>query len=51
MKVEIKFEMDIDSKFIDELKKIVNHHMEAIIDLDSYPEIESIYNAECKIIE
>lgn len=46
----IKFEitMDVDDDFVDEAKKW-EHHVEYLLDLDSYSEIKSVY--ECKVSE
>ena len=45
----IKFEiyMDVDDDFADHAKKW-EHHAEYILDLDSYPEIKSVYGCTVK---
>lgn len=46
----IKFEivMDVDDDFVGEARRW-EHHADALLDLDSYPEIRSIYN--CQVTE
>ena len=49
MTVQISFTADIDKDFYEELQRIVDHHMEYLIDFDSVPEIESIYDAKVEV--
>jgi len=44
-KVEVKFEAEVDYNFLEEFKKIVDHHMEYLLDLEAFPEIKSISKA------
>lgn len=44
--VEITFKAKV--KDIEELKKAVHHHIEYLIDLEQWPEIECIYGAEIR---
>lgn len=43
MKVTIVMSMEIDDSAIENLKRI-EHHAESILDLDSWPEIKSVFN-------
>ena len=47
MVVEITMQMEIEDNFIDEIKKI-EHHADYLLDLDSYPEIKSVFNVKVK---
>lgn len=44
MIVEIKMKMDIEDEFFEELARISDHHIDRLVDLDSYPEIKSVSN-------
>lgn len=46
----IKFEivMDVDDNFVSEAQRR-EHHADALLDLDRYPEIRSVYN--CQVTE
>ena len=44
-KVEIKMFVDIDEKDIEKLQ-VIEHHAEYLLDLDSWPEIKSVYGVE-----
>ena len=46
----IKFEivMDVDDDFVGEAQRL-EHHADALLDLDRYPEIKSVYN--CQVTE
>ncbi len=46
--VTITFNMEIDSTFKKELEKIIDHKIESLVDLDSFPEIKSVYGCEIK---
>lgn len=41
MKVKLEMVMDIDREFFEEAKRF-EHHIEGLVDVDSYPEIKSI---------
>lgn len=45
-KVKFEIYMDVDDDFVDEAKKW-EHHADYLLDLDSYPEIKSVYG--CKV--
>ena len=47
--VKIELTIDVDDDFTDELKSTVGHHIERLIDLESFPEIKQVYH--CKYIE
>lgn len=52
MTVQISFTADIDKDFYEELQSIIDHHIEYLIDTDSFSdEIESIYNAKVEVAE
>ena len=40
------FNVDIDDKFEEEFKAIISHHIDQLIDQDSFPEIKDIYSAD-----
>lgn len=46
--VTITFKANVDDNGVEELKRCVDHHIERLIDLDSWPEIQAIYNATLK---
>ena len=49
--VKISFNMDVDDNFINDLQKIVDHKLEQLVDLDSFPEIDSIYEGEMEVLD
>lgn len=49
--VEVKFNAIIDKNFVEEFEKIIDHKIDSLVDLYSFPEIKTIYNANTKIIE
>ena len=48
-KVKITFNAEVEDDFVEELKRMVDHHMDYLIDLDDNPEITSISDAEIEI--
>ena len=44
VKVEMVVNLDCSPKEYDVILNLLNHHMEELIDLDEFPEIESIHN-------
>lgn len=44
----INVHMNIKKEFYHDLQKIIDHHIETFIDLDSYDEILSVYNAKLR---
>ena len=42
-KVKIEMYLEIEDDFLDDIKKI-EHHAEYLLDLESYPEIKSVYD-------
>lgn len=46
MKVTVSFDMEIEDDFLSELRSVVDHHADWLLDLESYPEIMSIYNGK-----
>lgn len=52
MTVQISFTANIDKDFYEELQRIIDHHIEYLIDTDSFSnEIESIYNAKVEVVK
>ena len=45
-KVNVSMIIEIESKAFEDLAKSIDHHIENFIDLDSWPEIQSISDAE-----
>lgn len=46
--VTITFKADVDDNGVEELKRCVDHHIEGLLDLNSWPEIQTVYNANLK---
>lgn len=44
IKVEMVMNLNCTQKEYEELLRILDHHVEYLIDMDEYPEIESISN-------
>lgn len=55
MKVEFFLELNDDTKFdkeeYDYLTAAINHHIEEILDLDSWPSIASVYAAKYTVYD
>lgn len=49
--IEVTMKMDIDEDSYDELKRIIDHHADYLLDLISYPEIHSVYGAKVEEID
>ena len=47
--VNLKMDMKINPSFMDELKRIVDQHIERLVDTESFPEIKQIYG--CTLTE
>lgn len=45
VKVEMYFEIEDEEDAMEEMKKL-EHHAERLLDLDSYPEIKSVYGVK-----
>ena len=50
VKVEMYFEIEDKENAMEEMKKL-EHHAERLLDLDSYPEIKSVYGVTVTEIE
>lgn len=50
-KVRIILDMDVEDRYINELSKIVDHHIDYLIDLSGNPEINRVYNCKMEVIE
>lgn len=51
MIVAVKMKMEIDDEYYDELKSIVDHKIEYLVDMDANPEINSIFEAEVNEVD
>lgn len=49
--IEVNFLMEVENNAVEEVKKSVDHHIERLIDLESWPEIKSVYHATTKEVE
>jgi hypothetical protein len=49
--VEVKFNAIMDKSFVKEFNTIIDHKMDSLIDLYSFPEIKTIYNASTKLVK
>lgn len=49
-KVKAEMFFDVEDHFVDEIKKI-EHHAEILLDLDSYPEIKSVYGVKVEEVK
>ena len=49
-KVKVEMFFDVEERFVDEIKKI-EHHAEFLLDLDSYPEIKSVYGVKVEEVK
>lgn len=49
--IEVNFLMEVEDNAVEEVKKSVDHHIERLIDLESWPEIKSVYYATAKEVE
>lgn len=49
--VKITLEMEIEDEFVEELQKIVDHKINAMLDFDGLPEINDVYNCKMEIID
>lgn len=45
MEVKISFFVDIDKQDFPKLKRL-EHHIEELLDLDSWPEIQTVYDVQ-----
>lgn len=48
--VQISFKAEIDDEFLPEIIRIVDHHLDYLIDLDSISEIKNLYEGEVEEI-
>ena len=49
MDVKVQMNLEIEDDFLDEIKKI-EHHAEYLLDLESYPEILTVYGVKVEVI-
>ena len=49
--VQISFKAEVDDDYIGELARIVDHHLDYLIDLDSTPEIKNVYEGELEELD
>ena len=45
--IKVEMTMDVEDDFINQAK-VWEHHAEYLLDLDSHPEIQSVYNVTVK---
>ena len=48
--MHVKLSMEIETSNVEALKKL-KHHIEYLLDLDNWPEIENVYNVEVVQVE
>lgn len=44
VKVEMVMNLNCSSEEYDDIIRLLNHHIEELIDLDEFPEIENVHN-------
>ena len=49
-KLKVEMYLDVEEDFVDEIKKIT-HHADYLLDLESYPEIKSVYGVTVKELQ
>lgn len=49
IEVNVNFKATIDEKFLDEFKRIIDHHLDYFLDLARFPEIKAIYDARADV--
>ncbi len=50
-RVKVSFEAQIDDEFLEELNRIVDHHLDYLIDLDDNPEIKELSDGEVEELD
>lgn len=48
--VKITFTAEVEDDKVDELKKNVDHHLDYLIDFDSWPEIKNVHDAKAVLL-
>jgi hypothetical protein len=48
--VKLEMFMRVDETVMDKLKRVTDHHIEQLIDLDAWPEIEAVYGVKMQDI-
>ena len=51
MNVRISFNAEIDDSFLGELQRIVDHHLDYLVDLADNPEIKSLSEGEVEELD
>ena len=51
MVVTISFKADIDNNALEEITKATTNHLDWLLDLESYPEIKSVFDGTVKVEE
>ena len=46
--ITISFKATVDKKSIEELKRIIDHHLDWLVNLDEFAEIKTVYDATIK---
>ena len=49
--VTMKIKMYVEEDFVDELKRIVDHHADYLLDLAEFPEIYEVFDGEITVDE
>lgn len=51
MQVQISFKAEIDDSYFGELSRIVDHHLEYLVDLAGNPEIKNLSDGELEDLD
>ena len=44
--LKVEFLIDIENDAVDKMKTVIDHHIDYLLDLESFPEIKSVYKAK-----
>lgn len=48
MIINVSMKMEVEEKDIEELKRITDHHIDYLLNLDEFPEIKRVFDVKCK---
>lgn len=48
--LKIEFMVDVEDQSVDFIKALVSHHLEMLVDFNSFPEIKACYNADAEVV-
>lgn len=48
--LKVEFMIDVEEHSVDFMKALVNHHLEMLVDFNSFPEIKACYNADAEVV-